>query len=183
MEEEIRCADCDRRFKDVEGLGFHNAAKHPELIPKEKKQLPMKKIKGWGIFLIIVVLLITVTYGIVGSENLPSLLAVETGGIDMGTAVGFLLFGILSVFSYSDRYQLAYSAKSARGLKHALSLVALPIVIAAGFLLLIGLFMAKNVPGLDSGLVFTEALRQFLSPALLPFPLHVLRCLPVGVKT
>jgi len=118
---------------------------------------------------VIVILLVVVTFGIVGSQNLPQLLTFEGGGIDIGVAVAFFLFGILSVFSYSDRYQLSYAAESKRGLKHGLGLAAVPIFFAGALLLLVGSFMAIKVPGLDSSLIFTEALKNFLPAALLPF--------------
>jgi len=118
--------------------------------------------------IIIAVLLVVITFGIVGTKNLSTLFSVETGGVNIGVVIGFLLYGIFSVFSFSDRYQLCYAAKDEKSVKHGLGLAILPIVIAAGFLLLIGLFMAMNSPGLDSGLVFTEALKNFLPAALLP---------------
>jgi len=118
---------------------------------------------------IIGILLIVITYGIVGAKNLGALFSVQTGGVDIGTAIGFLLYGIFSTYSLSDRYQLAFAAKTENKLKHGLGLAVIPILFAATLLLLIGLFMAMNQPGLDSGLVFTEALKNFLPLALLPW--------------
>jgi len=54
MTEKTRCEICDRNFKDAEGLAMHNKAKHPEKIPKEKKPFPVKKIRNWVIFLVII---------------------------------------------------------------------------------------------------------------------------------
>lgn len=117
---------------------------------------------------VILVLLFAVTVGIVGSD-ITSLFQVNTGSVDIGTAVGFLIFGILSVFSMTSYYQLTYAAKDEKKLKHAMGLAVVPILIAATMLLLVGLFMAKNVVGLDTGLVFTEALKTFLPVSLLPY--------------
>ena len=83
--------------------------------------------------------------------------------------MGFFLFGLLSVFSSADRYQLAYAAKNERNLKHGIGLAVIPLLFVAFLLLLIGNFMSIEAPGLDSGLIFTEALKNFLSPNLLPF--------------
>jgi hypothetical protein len=58
MAEKVKCEACDRNFKNLDGLEAHNKAKHPGKTPKEKKKLPVKKIKNWGIFLGIVVLAI-----------------------------------------------------------------------------------------------------------------------------
>ncbi|MBU0958245.1 MAG: hypothetical protein KKF56_05560 [Nanoarchaeota archaeon] len=118
--------------------------------------------------IIIGILLIIVTFSIIGSESIPELLSVQTGNTDIITAIGFLLFGLLSLFSFINMYQLSYAAKSKRKLKHGLGMSVIPILIVAFFLLLIGLFMAKNVSGLDSGLVFTEALKNFLPSSILP---------------
>lgn len=57
MAEKTKCEICDRAFKDAEGLAMHNKAKHPEKVPKERKPLPVKKIRNWTIFLVVVGLL------------------------------------------------------------------------------------------------------------------------------
>jgi solute:Na+ symporter, SSS family len=118
--------------------------------------------------IVIFILMAVVTFGVIGTSSFAELHSFSTGSFDIGTAIGFFLFGILSVFSYSDRYQLSYAARSEKGLRHGLGLSTIPILLVAYFLLLIGVFMATNVPGLDSGLVFTEALKQFLNPSLIP---------------
>jgi len=118
--------------------------------------------------IIIVVLLVLVTYGIIGSESISTIFAVETGKVNIGVALGFFLFGLLATFSYANIYQLCYAAKTKRKLKHGIGLAVIPILIVAFMLLIIGLFMASKVPGLDSGLVFTEALKNFLPASLLP---------------
>lgn len=117
---------------------------------------------------VIFILMAVVTFGVIGTSSFAELHSFSTGSLDIGVAVGFFLFGVLSVFSYSDRYQLSYAAKSENGLKHGLGLSIIPIILVAYFLLLIGVFMATKVPGLDSGLVFTEGLKQFLNPSLVP---------------
>ncbi len=62
MAEKARCGICDRNFKDFEGLLAHNKAKHPEKVPKERKPLPIKKIRNWGIFIIILLSIIMLIY-------------------------------------------------------------------------------------------------------------------------
>ena len=72
MTEKIRCEICDRTFKDIEGLAAHNKAKHPENIPKEKKSLPIKKVRNWSFLIIIVGLIIAgIVWGISNIERLP----------------------------------------------------------------------------------------------------------------
>ena len=117
---------------------------------------------------IIVLLLIFITLGITGTDSLGTILSSQNTGIDIGAVIGFFLFGVLSVFSYSDRYQLTYAAKNEKSIKHGIGLAIIPVVFVTFLLLLIGNFMSINVVGLDSGLVFTEALKNFLPSSLLP---------------
>ncbi|WKZ26517.1 MAG: hypothetical protein QY304_00220 [Candidatus Paceibacterota bacterium] len=117
---------------------------------------------------VIFILMTVITFGIIQNSSFSELHFSSASELDLGVAFGFFLFGVLSVFSYSDRYQLSYAAQDERGLKNGLGLAILPIGIIAYFLFLIGVFMANQVPGLDSGLVFTEALKQFLNPKLVP---------------
>ncbi len=58
MAEETRCEICDRTFNNADGLAMHNSAKHPELVKKSRKPLPIKKIRNWGILIVIVLLVI-----------------------------------------------------------------------------------------------------------------------------
>ncbi len=58
MAEKARCEICDRNFKDAEGLVMHNSAKHKKSGKSEKKKIPVKKIRNWGIFIIIFILII-----------------------------------------------------------------------------------------------------------------------------
>ena len=72
MAKETRCEICDREFKDLDGLAAHNSAKHPELIPKERKPLPIKKIRNWSIFILIIGLIISgIIWSVSGIEKLP----------------------------------------------------------------------------------------------------------------
>jgi len=117
---------------------------------------------------IIFILLIVITLGIIGGVNIGSLFDVKTGKIGFDIIFGFFMFGLLAVFSMANMYQLCYAAKNSRKLKHGIGLSVVPIIFMAFLLLLIGLFMAQNSPGLDSGLIFTMALKNFLPASLLP---------------
>ena len=61
MAEKHKCEICDRNLKDKEGFNMHNSAKHPT---SEKKsvskttKLNSKKIKKYGIFIAILVLIV-----------------------------------------------------------------------------------------------------------------------------
>lgn len=67
MAEKARCEICDRDFKDAEGLAMHNRAKHPEKVPKGRKPLPVKKIRNWVIFIVIVGFFVWGIYALVQS--------------------------------------------------------------------------------------------------------------------
>jgi len=58
MSEKIRCEICDKTLKDDDGLLAHNKAKHFENVPKEKKPIPIKKIRNWSIFIVIIGLIV-----------------------------------------------------------------------------------------------------------------------------
>ena len=53
--DKLRCESCDKEFGSEEALDMHNAAKHEIQKKKPKKPLPIKKIKNWAIFILIVV--------------------------------------------------------------------------------------------------------------------------------
>lgn len=72
MAETVRCEICDRIFKDADGLAMHNKAKHPEKVSKERKPLPVKKIRNWGIFIIILIgIIVLIIWGFSSFETLP----------------------------------------------------------------------------------------------------------------
>jgi len=119
--------------------------------------------------IIILALLFLVTFSIIGSGSFSSLLAVETGTVGLDVVLGFFLFGLLAGFSFSNLFQLCYAAKTEKKLKYGIGLAIIPILVVMFLLLLLGLFMASNASGLDSGLVFTAALKNFLPASLLPF--------------
>ncbi len=118
--------------------------------------------------IIILVLLFLVTFNIIGGVSLSNLFSAEVQPINFFVVFGFFVFGILNVFSQANMYQLIYSAKTKNKARNGFSLVVVPIIIAGFLLMLIGLFMAINIPGLDSGLIFAEALRSFLPVSLIP---------------
>ena len=75
MAKKHRCEACDRNFKDKEGLNMHNSAKHST---SEKKstgktiKLNYKKIKNYGIFIAILVLVVGGFYFLFSSvKTLP----------------------------------------------------------------------------------------------------------------
>jgi len=73
MSEKNRCEICNRNFKDEEGFDMHNSAKHPKPAKKEKSiKLNPKKIKNWGIFIVVSLVIIFGLYFMLsGAKTLP----------------------------------------------------------------------------------------------------------------
>ena len=65
------CDICDRNFKNEEALEMHNRAKHASPEKKKSKPLPIKKIRNWGIFIIIAALLVWGVFALFNQPNLP----------------------------------------------------------------------------------------------------------------
>lgn len=118
--------------------------------------------------IIILALLFIVTFSIAGTTSFPELFNIDSKILDPTITIAFFLFGLIAIFSYSNMYQLCYAAKNRKTLTRGLSFAIIPVMIVCFFLLIIGLFMAKHSPGLDSTLIFTEALKTFLPASLLP---------------
>lgn len=60
------------------------------------------------IFLFLVIILLP----LFSSVNIADTLVVQNSTLSVGGFIGFLLYGTLSFFTLSDRYQLVYSAKT-----------------------------------------------------------------------
>jgi len=118
--------------------------------------------------IIIFILIAVLTWVIIGGVGIGAILSAQTGSIDVFTTIGFLLFGIFGVFSASNWYQLVYAAKDKRAGSFGIASAIIPIIAVATLLLMIGMFMFLQNPNLDSGLVFIEALGQYLPAGLLP---------------
>ena len=73
MEEQTKCEICDRIFNSLDSLKHHNQAKHPEKVPKERKPLPIKKIRNWAIFIIIIGLIIWGIMAVIPENNVKEL--------------------------------------------------------------------------------------------------------------
>lgn len=117
---------------------------------------------------VILALLGFITYNIIGKQTVVAVGAFSGGTIDLATAAGFFVYGTLAAFSYPDAYQLVYSGKSKKGVRHGIGLSVLPVILVGCLLALIGMFMSHAQPGLSTGLVFTESLKHFLNPAFVP---------------
>ncbi len=70
--EKPRCEICDRTFSSLEGLEHHNRDKHSKNIKKEKKPIPIKKIRNWGVFILVIGLVIWLfMFAFTSGQTLP----------------------------------------------------------------------------------------------------------------
>jgi len=119
--------------------------------------------------LIIIVFLIIVISGIIDIPDLTDLIYNSTPKeVSLGSVIGLVLYGGLSVFGMADRYQLCYSAKNEKTLKLGLGLAIIPVLFISLILLLIGLYVFQQIPTLDPDTVFVYAMKHFLNPTWLP---------------
>ena len=70
---EFKCEPCNKVFGSHDALNMHNQAKHPELVPKERKPLPIKKIRNWGIIVVIALLIIWGIMALIPEKNVTGL--------------------------------------------------------------------------------------------------------------
>ena len=65
---EFKCNECDKEFTSKEAFDMHNNSKHYKA-PKVK--INKKKIKGWGIFFVLVLFVIAGGYGLMLYKDRP----------------------------------------------------------------------------------------------------------------
>jgi Na+/proline symporter len=119
--------------------------------------------------LIIFVFMAIFTFALVQDSEILTVVATKTESMDLGTSIGFLLYGLLAVFAYADRYQLCYAAKDEKSVKRGMAFAIIPVYIVLCFILVIGLYVFIQNPNLDPDLAFLEAMRLYLPAQLLPF--------------
>ena len=73
MAENSICEICDRTFKDADSLVMHNKSKHSGKVPKERKPLPIKKIRNWLIFIGILGLIVWWIVASIPESNIKEL--------------------------------------------------------------------------------------------------------------
>ncbi|MCT4617610.1 MAG: hypothetical protein N4A38_05380 [Candidatus Gracilibacteria bacterium] len=118
------------------------------------------------------IVIITLLFFIVGfllrEVSVPVVLSEKTGSIGAGTAIGFFLYGTLSHFAFSDRYQLIYASKTKKDAQRGLFFSMVPIFITGFLLILVGLFIHSQDSSLNTSVVFIEAMKNYLPSVFLP---------------
>lgn len=119
--------------------------------------------------LIIIIFLIIVISGIIDIPDLKDIIYNSSPKkVTIGSIIGLILYGGLSVFGMADRYQLCYSAKNEKSLKLGLGIAIIPVLFISLMLLLIGIYVFQQIPSLDPDTVFVYAMKHFLNPSWLP---------------
>tara|TARA_Y100000310_G_C20665617_1_gene807316 strand:- start:566 stop:1048 length:483 start_codon:yes stop_codon:yes gene_type:complete len=65
---EHKCNECDKEFNSNEALAMHNDSKH---FKASKKGVNKKKVRNWGIFILIIVLVVGGSYALSWNAQRP----------------------------------------------------------------------------------------------------------------
>ena len=88
--------------------------------------------------------------------------------VKLGSIIGLVLYGGLSVFGLADRYQLCYAAKDIKSLKRGMGFAIIPVLFIALLLLLAGLYVFNQNPNLDADTVFVYAMQNLVHQSWIP---------------
>ncbi|SEK54411.1 Na+/panthothenate symporter [Aquimarina amphilecti] len=119
--------------------------------------------------IIIIVFLCLLIFGILDIKDFNTILTTSTSEtVQLGSIIGLILYGGLSVFGLADRYQLCYAAKDIKSLKKGLGLAIIPVLLIAFLLLIIGLYVYNHNPTLDPDTVFIFAMQNLVNQSWVP---------------
>lgn len=119
--------------------------------------------------IIIICFLGLLIFNMLELNELQTVLATKTNeSVELGSIIGLVLYGGLSVFGLADRYQLCYAAKDTQSLKKGLSLAIIPVLLVAFLLLIVGLYVYQQNKGLDPDTVFIFAMQNLVTSAWIP---------------
>ncbi|UXP31269.1 hypothetical protein N6H18_13010 [Reichenbachiella agarivorans] len=119
--------------------------------------------------IIILFFLSMLVYAMLDIQELDSLVSTSTDNkVTLGSIVGLVLYGGLSVFGLADRYQLCYAAKDEKSLKRGMGLAIVPVLLIAFLLLLLGLHVYTLDTTLDPDMVFVYATQNIMDVSWLP---------------
>lgn len=121
--------------------------------------------------LIILVLVSILVVVVLRDVSLPEVLSIETASLSPGEVAAFFIFSLLTMFGQADRFQLVYASRNEKTATRGVGLAFLPVFFIAAFLLVAGLFVRSQLPGIDPSTAFPELLTAVLPAALLPFGL------------
>ncbi|KAA1241602.1 sodium:solute symporter [Aquimarina sp. RZ0] len=118
---------------------------------------------------IIIVFLFILVFAMFDMQEFQLILATSTAEhVKIGSIVGLVLYGGLSVFGLADRYQLCYAAKDEKSLKKGMGFAIIPVLVIAFILLVLGLFVYTKTTTLDPDMVFVYAMQNFIPASWAP---------------
>ncbi|MCV9389203.1 sodium:solute symporter family protein [Reichenbachiella ulvae] len=118
--------------------------------------------------IIILFFLGLLVYGIVQGQGHELINTTTSEKVSIGSIIGLMLYGGLSVFGLADRYQLCYAAKDERSLKRGMGLAIVPVLLIAFLLLLLGLYVYRQDSTLDPDMVFVYAAQHIMEASWIP---------------
>ncbi|WP_299436974.1 hypothetical protein [uncultured Aquimarina sp.] len=119
--------------------------------------------------IIIIGFLCILIFGMLDIREFDTILETSTGkNVQLGSIIGLVLYGGLSVFGLADRYQLCYAAKDVKSLKRGMGFAIIPVLFIAFLLLLIGLYVYNQNTNLDPDTVFVFAMQNLVSESWIP---------------
>ncbi|MFD2562477.1 sodium:solute symporter family protein [Aquimarina rubra] len=119
--------------------------------------------------IIIIGFLCILILGMLDIKDFGDILGTSTNeNVQLGSIIGLVLYGGLSVFGLADRYQLCYAAKDVKSLKKGMGLAIIPVLLIAFLLLLIGLYVYNQNTTLDPDTVFVFAMQNLVNQSWIP---------------
>jgi SSS family solute:Na+ symporter len=108
---------------------------------------------------IIFFLMVLILFNLPVEGGLQSLADVVTDSMPISLIVGFFIYGSFSIFSSTDRFLLIFASKTPEDAKKGMLFSIIPTIIMMFMLLLVGIFIYSQNPGLDPDLAFLELFR------------------------
>ena len=118
-------------------------------------------------------LLALVVFSIVSLHPFSPAELTESRGLSVLGITMIAAYGLISVFSYPDRYQVTYATKTIQALKRGMTAVLVPIALTSMGLFLIATAVYSVDPSLSSSDVYVTAIRDFLPSSQLPYALVI----------
>ncbi|MEA3443197.1 MAG: sodium:solute symporter family protein [Bacteroidota bacterium] len=118
-------------------------------------------------YLVLIVLFAVLVFVMMTEKRTAAIDLFKPGKIDISMTIGFIAYGILSVFYASEYWQRIYAAKNDSVIRKGFINSAIWIVLTGFVLSMIGLFAKINIPGLEAKEALAYGLSQILPQSLL----------------
>jgi len=101
-------------------------------------------------YLVLIVLFAVFVFVLYNDSGIKVAKLFETGEINITMTIGFIVYGLLSVFYSSEYWQRIYAANDNRTIKKGFTYSAVLIVLTGFVLSLIGLYAKVHIPGIEA---------------------------------